>query len=307
MMAIDFSGQVAIVTGAGNGLGRSHALALARRGAHVVVNDAGLARDGASVTDSPAEAVAAEIVAMGGEAMADHASVTDGNAMAEMAERARERWGRIDMLIANAGILRDSSFSKMSFEDFRDVVDVHLNGAFHAAKAVWDVMREQQYGRLLFTSSAAGMFGNFGQANYSAAKMGLVGLARTLSLEGARYGIRINVLAPLAATRMLADLLPEDILERLDPEHASAMALYLCSPEAPTGMICGAGGGVYHGVHVSMTEGVRLPIETRTAEGIAAAFSRIMARGTDAVPRSGSDQLAMILKKLRDEPVDRKV
>ena len=200
-MAIDFNGRVAIVTGAGGGLGRAHALALAARGAKVVVNDLGGARDGSGHSLTAAEAVVAEIRAAGGLAIANGASVTDWDAVHAMVQQAVDTWGRVDILVNNAGILRDKSFAKMDLADFRLVMDVHLMGAVHCAKAVWPHMQAQNYGRILMTTSSSGLYGNFGQSNYSAAKLALVGLMQTLAIEGAKHGIRVNSLAPTAATR----------------------------------------------------------------------------------------------------------
>jgi NAD(P)-dependent dehydrogenase (short-subunit alcohol dehydrogenase family) len=228
-------GRIAIVTGAGGGLGRAHALYLARKGARVVVND---------LADNAAEAVAAEIVASGGEAIACAGSVTDQTAVADMVARTMERWGRIDILINNAGILRDKSFAKMSIDDFRLVVDVHLIGAAICTKAVWEIMRAQNYGRIVMTTSSSGLFGNFGQANYGAAKMALVGLMQTLALEGQKYNIRVNCLAPTAATGMTADILPPESLELLAPEKVSPALLQLVSNDAPTRAIVCAGAGI---------------------------------------------------------------
>jgi len=204
---IRFDGRVAIVTGAGGGLGRSHALQLAARGAKVLVNDL-----------SAAEQVVAEIRAAGGEAIANAGSVTDPQAVQAMVDQAMVTWGRVDVLVNNAGFLRDKSFSKMTLDDVRQVVDVHLMAAFYGAKAVWDIMKAQGYGRIVFTTSSSGLFGNFGQANYGAAKMGLVGLMQTLALEGEKYNVRANCLAPTAATRMTQDLMPPEVLALLTPE-----------------------------------------------------------------------------------------
>src|SRR3990167_998289 len=212
-----FDGRVAIVTGAGGGLGRSHALQLAARGAKVLVNDLGSARDGSGGSSAAAEAVVAEIRAAGGVAMANGASVTDPAGVQAMVDQVMAEWGRIDILVNNAGILRDKSFSKMTLDDFRLVVDVHLMGSFYTTKAVWDIMKAQNYGRIIFTTSSSGLFGNFGQANYGAAKMAVVGLMQTLSLEGEKYNVRVNCLAPTAATRMAEDLMPPAVLPLGNP------------------------------------------------------------------------------------------
>ena len=234
-MSIRFEGKVAIVTGAGGGLGRSHALALAARGCKVVINDFGRAApDAFGDTLSAADAVVAEIRAAGGMALANHASVTDEAAVAGMVTEAMDAWGRIDILVNNAGILRDKSFGKMEMSDFRLVVDVHLMGAAICTKAVWDIMRAQKYGRIVMTTSSSGLYGNFGQANYGAAKMALVGLMQTLGIEGAKDNIHVNCLAPTAATRMTEGLMPEEVLAKLMPESVTPGLLYLVSDTAPT-------------------------------------------------------------------------
>jgi NAD(P)-dependent dehydrogenase (short-subunit alcohol dehydrogenase family) len=233
-MQIDLTGRVAIVTGAGNGLGRAHALLLARRGAKVVVNDLGGATDGTGGSPTAAQRVAEEIVAAGGEAIANGASVTDNAAVEAMVAETMAKWGRIDILINNAGILRDKSFSKMELEHFRAVVDVHLMGAVHCTKAVWEIMRAQNYGRIVMTSSSSGLYGNFGQSNYGAAKLALVGLMNTLAIEGEKSNVRVNCIAPSGATRMLEGLLPQDMLDLLAPEAVSPAVLALVAETAPT-------------------------------------------------------------------------
>jgi len=298
-MAISFSDRVAIVTGAGGGLGRAYALELARRGAKVVVNDLGGARDGSGRSDAAAMVVA-EIEAAGGTAIANGASVTDEGQVEAMVREARERWGRIDILINNAGILRDKSFSKMSIEDFRAVVDVHLIGSAVCTKAVWETMREHAYGRILMTASSTGLFGNFGQANYGAAKLGLAGLAKTLYLEGVKYNVRVNTIAPVAATRMTEDLFPPDMLARFNPENVVPAALFLVSEDAPTNAIVGAGAGVYQASFVTLTQGVALPEGERTVEAVAANWDQIVDRSGEIVPQAGAEQSMLILRKLQD-------
>jgi NAD(P)-dependent dehydrogenase (short-subunit alcohol dehydrogenase family) len=294
-MTLRFDGRVAIVTGAGGGLGRAYALDLAARGAKVVVNDLGGTRDGAGSSLSAAQAVVDEIIAAGGEAMANGASVTDEAAVAKMVAFVRERWGRIDILINNAGILRDKTFVKMSNDDFRQVLDVHLMGSVICTKAVWEVMREQAYGRILMTTSSTGLFGNFGQANYGAAKLGLVGLMKTLALEGAKYNVRVNTIAPLAATRMTEDVLPPELLSKMGPETVVPAAVYLVSDDAPNNAIINAGGGGFERSYVTLTRGIQVAPEDMTAETIAARFAEISDRSGEIVPDTGAAQAAMAL------------
>jgi NAD(P)-dependent dehydrogenase (short-subunit alcohol dehydrogenase family) len=280
MKHIDFHGRVAIVTGAGGGLGREHALGLARRGARVVVNDLGEA----------AQALAAEIRAAGGEALASNASVTDVAAVEAMARQALDAWGRIDILVNNAGILRDKSFGKMELADFRIVLEVHLMGAVHCCRAVWDVMRAQQYGRIVMTTSSSGLYGNFGQSNYGAAKMALVGLMQTLALEGEKHGIRVNCLAPTAATRMTEGLLPPAALEQLRPEAVTPALLHLVAEEAPTRAIVCAGAGSFERAYVTLTQGVHIGSGPDAPERMAERFAEISDRRGDTVPDSGAEQ-----------------
>jgi NAD(P)-dependent dehydrogenase (short-subunit alcohol dehydrogenase family) len=297
-VTISFDGRVAIVTGAGGGLGRAYALELARRGARVVVNDLGSARDGSGASDAAA-LVVEEIETAGGRAIANGADIADFAQAEEMAARAREQWGRVDILINNAGILRDKSFARMSMEDFRLVVEVHLIGSANCTKAVWEGMRERGYGRILMTGSSTGLYGNFGQANYGAAKMGLAGLARTLSLEGAKYGIRVNTIAPTAATRMTQDIFPPEMLAAFDPLNVVPAALFLVSDDAPTNAIVGAGAGVVQAAYVTLTPGVALAEGERTVEAVAANWPRIADRAGEIVPQSGAEQAILILETLR--------
>jgi NAD(P)-dependent dehydrogenase (short-subunit alcohol dehydrogenase family) len=297
-VTISFEGRVAIVTGAGGGLGRAYALELARRGAMVMVNDLGGARDGSGSSDAAARVVE-EIARAGGTAMANGASVSDEEQVAAMVAAAREAWGGPHILINNAGILRDKSFAKMTIEDFRAVVDVHLIGSAVCTKAVWDVMREQNYGRILMTASSTGLFGNFGQANYGAAKLGLAGLAKTLYLEGAKYNVRVNTLAPTAATRMTEDIFPTEMLAAFNPENVVPAALFLVSEDAPTNVILGAGAGVYQASYITLTPGVTLPEGERTVEGVAAQWERIVDRTGEIVPQSGTEQAMTILQTLQ--------
>jgi NAD(P)-dependent dehydrogenase (short-subunit alcohol dehydrogenase family) len=289
-MSIRFDGRVAIVTGAGGGLGRLHALALAARGAAVVVNDLGGSIDGNGGAPSAANAVVEEIRAAGGKAIASAASVTDFAAVQAMVQAALGEWGRVDILVNNAGILRDKSFAKMDIADFRLVLDVHLMGAVHCTKAVWETMREQKYGRIVMTTSSTGLYGNFGQANYGAAKMALVGLMQTLALEGAKYDIRVNCLAPTAATRMTAGLMPEAVLKQLDPASVTPGLLALVAEDAPTRAILCAGAGAFERAHVTLTEGIHVGMGADAAEQVAARWDEISDRAGETVPESGAAQ-----------------
>jgi NAD(P)-dependent dehydrogenase (short-subunit alcohol dehydrogenase family) len=299
-MDIRFDDRVAVVTGAGNGLGRAYALELGRRGARVVVNDLGAARDGSGHSDA-ALAVVEEIRAAGGRAIADGGDVSDFAQMRALAARAVETWGGIHILINNAGILRDRTFAKMDPADFELVIRVHLLGSAYATKAVWDVMREQRHGRVLMTTSVAGLGGNFGQANYAAAKLGVVGLAQTLRLEGAKYGIRVNCIAPAAGTRMTEDIFPEDAFKAFAVENVVPGALFLVSENAPDGAILGAGGGVYQAGWLTMGDGVLLPEAERTVEGLAAAWQRIAAQAGHPVG-NGMEQAYRTLEMLGRAP-----
>ncbi|WP_374254000.1 SDR family NAD(P)-dependent oxidoreductase [Xanthobacter sp.] len=272
-MSISFEGRVAIVTGAGGGLGRAHALELARRGAKVVVNDFGGARDGTGGSTAAAQAVVDEIRSGGGEALADGGNVTSASDMEAMAAAALQAFGRIDILINNAGILRDRTFAKMDMADFAAVVAVHLLGSANATKAVWETMRAQKYGRVLMTSSTSGVYGNFGQSNYGAAKAGLIGLMNVLHFEGEKYGIRVNAVLPTAATRMTGDMMDEQTLAHLAPENVTPAALYLVSEEAPSRTALLAGAGTVARMAIVETEGVFLPQSQRTPEAVAAAFA----------------------------------
>jgi NAD(P)-dependent dehydrogenase (short-subunit alcohol dehydrogenase family) len=273
--------RIAIVTGAGGGLGRAHALTLARYGAKVVVND---------LNPANAEAVAEEIRAAGGEAMAIACSVTDEAAVAAMTTKVLAAWGRIDILVNNAGILRDKSFAKMSLDDFRLVLEVHLMGAVICCKAVWETMRAQGYGRIVMTTSSSGLYGNFGQANYAAAKMGLVGLMQTLALEGQKYDIRVNCLAPTAATQMTEGVLADEGLARLAPELVSPGVVALVREDAPTRAILCAGAGHFAQAHVTLTEGVQIGAREDAAEQVIACWPEVGDRSGEIVPDYGFTQ-----------------
>lgn len=280
-MTIDLTRRVAIVTGAGGGLGRSHALALARYGARVVVND---------MSQAGAEAVAQEIRETGGEAMARVCSVTDREAVETMVADAVERWGSVDILVNNAGILRDRTFAKMDLDDFATVIDVHLMGSVNVTKAAWPHMREKGYGRIIFTTSSSGLYGNFGQSNYSAAKMALVGLMQTLALEGEKSGIRVNCLAPSAATQMTAGLYSEEDLKGLSADLVSSGVVALAAEGAPTRVILLAGAGAFEQAHVTMTRGIYVGDAPDAAERIQAHWAAISDRTDESVPASGAAQ-----------------
>ncbi|MFD1711787.1 SDR family NAD(P)-dependent oxidoreductase [Ottowia sp. GY511] len=290
MDKIDFTGRVAIVTGAGGGLGRLHALGLAARGAKVVVNDLGGAVDGTGGSVTAAQKVVDEIKAAGGEAIVNGASVTDFAAVQAMVQQAIDAWGRVDILVNNAGILRDKSFAKMELDDFRLVVDVHLMGAANCTKAVWAHMVAQKYGRILMTTSSTGLYGNFGQANYGAAKMALVGLMQTLSIEGAKNDIRVNCLAPTAATRMTEGLLPPEVMEAILPETVVPTMLVAVSEQAPTRTIFCAGAGTYEAAHITLTQGVHLGLTPDTPERLLAALGQVTDSQGETVPMSGAEQ-----------------
>jgi NAD(P)-dependent dehydrogenase (short-subunit alcohol dehydrogenase family) len=296
-MTIRFDGRVAIVTGAGGGLGREHALALAKRGAKVVVNDLGGTLDGSGGSATAAQAVVDEIRSAGGQAVANGASVTDAAAVQAMVDDALSSWGRVDILVNNAGILRDKSFTKMTLEDFRLVVDVHLMGAVNCTKAVWDLMRAQNYGRIVMTTSSSGLFGNFGQANYGAAKMALVGLMQTLSIEGAKNNIRVNCLAPTAATRMTESLMPPGMLELLRAQAVTPGLLSLVAEDAPTRAILCAGAGAFERAHITLTQGIFVGMPEDAAERIAQNFGELSERSGETVPESGAAQSTIEIEK----------
>ncbi|HID9776574.1 TPA: SDR family NAD(P)-dependent oxidoreductase [Pseudomonas aeruginosa] len=296
-MTIRFDGQVAIVTGAGNGLGRSHALGLAARGAKVVINDLGGARDGSGASSAAAQAVVEEIRAAGGEAIANGANVANYEEVQTMVEQARAQWGRVDILINNAGILRDATFAKGSLDDFWKVVDVHLRGTVNCTKAVWELMREQNYGRIVLTSSASGLYGNFGQANYGTAKAAMLGLMNVLHIEGQKNNIRVNVLAPTAATRMTEGLIPPAVAPLLAPETITPGLLFLASEGAPSKVILGAGAGVFACSHLYETDGLFLHEQERTPEVIAERFGEISNPEGQASLEGAFDQTMRFVRK----------
>lgn len=298
MADIRFDGKVAIVTGAGGGLGRQHALELGRRGAKVVVNDLGAALDGSGGSSAAAAAVVDEIKAAGGEAIADGGSVADDAGAANLVKRAMDAFGRIDILIANAGILRDKSFAKMEIADFEAVLDVHLMGTVKPLKAAWPIMREQKYGRVVVTTSSTGLYGNFGQANYGAAKASLVGLMRTLRIEGERDNVRVNAICPVAATRMTENILPPAIAERMKPEYVSPGVVYLVSEDAPNGVILTAAAGAFAVAQLYETEGVYLGEAGLSAEEVRDNWAKITDPAGQQAYAAGQEQSQKFLRKV---------
>lgn len=296
-MSIRYDGKVAIVTGAGQGLGRCHAIELAKRGAKVVVNDLGGATDGTGSSSEAALGVVAEIEALGGEAMANGANVAKYDEVEAMVAAAKAKWGRIDILVNNAGILRDKSFAKGSLDDFRLVLDVHLMGTANCTKACWDTMREQEYGRIVVTTSSSGLYGNFGQTNYGAAKMGVIGMMNTLVQEGAKYNIRVNALAPTAGTRMTEGLIPEKAFELLTPETVTPAVLYLVSEDSPNRTILAAGAGGFAVARIVESDGAWLPPEEQTPEGIAAHWEAISATEGERALQAGFEQSGKMITK----------
>lgn len=284
---IDLNGRVAIVTGAGGGLGRSYALQLAQHGARVVVNDLG----------EGAESVAQEIVAAGGEARAFKCSVTDAAAVQAMVDETVRDWKRVDILVNNAGILRDKSFAKISLDDFRLIFEVHVMGSVTCTKAVWETMRAQKYGRIVMTTSSSGLYGNFGQSNYSVAKMGLVGLMQTLAIEGAKYGIHVNAIAPTAATGMTAGVLPDEQLKLLQPDFVAPAILALVDEGAPTRAILCAGAGGFEIANITLTKGIHVAGNPPSADELMARWAEVVDRTGEIVPPYGFMQSEVELKK----------
>jgi NAD(P)-dependent dehydrogenase (short-subunit alcohol dehydrogenase family) len=303
-MTVKLSNRVAIVTGAGAGLGREHALLLARLGAKVVVNDLGSDVNGRGGSASAAQKVVDEIVAAGGEAIANAASVADVEQVRLMVDETLARWGRVDILVNNAGILRDRSFSKMSLDDFREVIEVHLMGSVICTKAVWDIMREQGYGRIVMTTSSSGLYGNFGQANYGAAKMALVGLMQTLAIEGARHDIRVNCLAPTAGTRMLEGIVSDEVLRTLSPASVSPAVAALVADDAPTRMVLCAGAGSFEAAHITLTPGIFLGSGESIPHMLAQRLDEAASRAGETVPAAAVEQSDLELRKAGFSGVD---
>lgn len=293
-MTIRYDDQVAIVTGAGNGLGRCHALALAERGAKVVVNDLGGSVDGSGGSVSAAQSVVDEIVAAGGQAIAHGANVCKMDEVEDMVKCAMDKWGRIDILVNNAGILRDKSFAKMEMDNFGLVVDVHLLGTANCTKAVWEIMRNQTYGRIVVTTSSSGLYGNFGQTNYGAAKFGVIGLMNTLCIEGAKYGIHINALSPCAATRMTEGLMPQEALDLLKPELVTPAVLFMVGKDAPNRSIIAAGAGHFARAVVTETEGMAFAEAEATPENIAANWDQIASGGEKELKNGGEQTVKFV-------------
>jgi NAD(P)-dependent dehydrogenase (short-subunit alcohol dehydrogenase family) len=273
-MTIRYDGKVVIVTGAGGGLGRAHALEFARRGAKVVVNDLGGAVDGTGGNSAAAEAVVKEITDAGGTAIANGASVTDDAGVAHLVKQTMDAWGRVDVLIANAGILRDKSFSKMELKDFDAVMAVHVMGTVKPAKALWEIMKTQQYGRIVVTTSSTGLYGNFGQTNYGTAKLGLVGFMNTLKLEGAKDNIKVNAICPVAGTRMTENLMPPEMIAALKPEYVTPAVVFLASADAPTGVVISAAAGAFSSAQIVESAGLNLG-QHASADDVAANWAKI--------------------------------
>jgi NAD(P)-dependent dehydrogenase (short-subunit alcohol dehydrogenase family) len=301
-MTIRFDGKVAIVTGAGGGLGRCHALDLASRGAKVVVNDLGGAVDGTGGNSKAAEGVVKDITDAGGGAIANGASVTDDAGVAHLVKQTMDKWGRIDILIANAGILRDKSFSKMELKDFDAVMAVHLMGTVKPCKAIWQIMRDQKYGRIVVTTSSTGLYGNFGQTNYGAAKLSLVGFMNTLKLEGAKDNIKVNAICPVAGTRMTENLMPPEMIEALKPEYVTPAVTFLASEDAPTGVVISAAAGAFSSAQIVESPGVNLG-HAATADNVAANWEKISDFTGAKHFTMGGEHSAHFFELLKNKPI----
>jgi NAD(P)-dependent dehydrogenase (short-subunit alcohol dehydrogenase family) len=301
MADIRFDNRVAIVTGAGGGLGRQHALELARRGAKVVVNDLGGSVDGTGGSSEAAKKVVEEIKALGGEAIADGASVTDDAGVANMVKTTMDKLGRVDILVANAGILRDKSFTKMEISDFEIVMSVHLMGTVKPVKALWEIFRTQNYGRVVVTTSSTGLYGNFGQANYGAAKLSLVGFMNTMKIEGQKNNIKFNAICPVAATRMTEGIIPAPMAERMKPEYVTPGVMYLVSEDAPTGAILTAGAGVFALTRIYETEGVYLGEGGLSAEEVRDNWSKIEDPAGQKAYFMGGEQVQKFMRKMSEK------
>ena len=300
-MTIRFDEKVAIVTGAGGGIGKQHALELARRGAKVVVNDLGGSVDGSGASDA-ANQVVELIKSEGGEAISNGASVTDLNAVKSMVEQTMTEWGRVDILINNAGILRDKSFHKVTLEDFNLVMDVHFQGSLNCTHTIFPIMRDQEYGRIIFTSSSSGVFGNFGQTNYGSAKMAMIGLMNTLKIEGQNKNVFTNSITPVAYTRMTEGLIPEDFGKNLQPEYVTPAVIYLASDDAPNGVIMAAGAGVFSRIFVHETMGVSLGMdEDMTPENIQANWDKISNMEDARALQNGGEQTIKFFELINKE------
>ena len=300
-MTISFKDKVAIVTGAGGGLGRCHALQFAERGAKVIVNDLGGSVDGSGGSSEAADKVVDEIKAMGGDAISNGSSVTDKAGVKKLVDDAMAAYGRIDILVNNAGVLRDKSFAKVTLDDFEFVVDVHMMGSVYCTKAVWPIMVEQKYGRIVMTSSSSGIFGNFGQSNYGSAKMGVVGLMNTLRIEGQKNNIKVNSLVPVAATRMTENLgMPDAVFDSLKPESVSPAVIFMSSEDAPDGVMISAGAGVFAMAEIVHSEGIALKGDDLNADMLAEKWSEASDMTNSKALRSGAEHTAHILKKLSE-------
>ena len=300
-MTISFKDKVAIVTGAGGGLGRCHALQFAERGAKVIVNDLGGSVDGSGGSSEAADKVVDEIKAMGGDAISNGSSVTDKAGVKKLVDDAMAAYGRIDILVNNAGVLRDKSFAKVTLDDFEFVVDVHMMGSVYCTKAVWPIMVEQKYGRIVMTSSSSGIFGNFGQSNYGSAKMGVVGLMNTLRIEGQKNNIKVNSLVPVAATRMTENLgMPDAVFDSLKPESVSPAVIFISSEDAPDGVMISAGAGVFAMAEIVHSEGIALKGDDLNADMLAEKWSEASDMTNSKALRSGAEHTAHIFKKLSE-------